>query len=54
MSEIVGIKIQKGNRITLPKDFVEKTKVKEGDMVGIKMNLSRTSFEVVNVRIEEK
>lgn len=54
MGEIIGVKIQRGNRITLPKQFLEKTKAKQGDMVGIRMDLSGKSFTVLNVKIEEK
>lgn len=54
MREIIIIKIQKGNRITLPKEFVEKTKLKDGQYVGYRLDQTHKSFEVIEVRVEEK
>ena len=54
MGGLIGIKVQRGNRITLPKEFVETTKVQQGDIVGIRIGVTRKSFEVIHVKIQEK
>jgi AbrB family looped-hinge helix DNA binding protein len=49
-----AVMVMAGNRITLPKDFIEKLGIKTGDYVIIRLQEDRKVMEVIPATIKPK
>jgi len=54
MSAISIIKVLEGNRITLPKKFVDDAKIKVGDQIGYKYFPIAKKIEIILVKMEKQ